>query len=87
MAVHDRFGLDRGSVRVPGLLATKSIPFKRDLELWRLRTTLQFESAQKRDPEQPTYHWNFGARSAGQRGSPRNRPQHACTQLICYQSQ
>lgn len=36
--VHDRFGFDRGSVRVPGLLATKSIPFKGDPELWHLRT-------------------------------------------------
>lgn len=36
--VHDRFGFDRGAVRVPGLLATKTIPFKGDPELWRLRT-------------------------------------------------
>jgi hypothetical protein len=36
--VHDRFGPDRGPVRVPGLLAKKPIPFKGDPELWRLRT-------------------------------------------------
>jgi len=34
--VHDRFGYDRAA-RVPGL-ARKSIPFKGDPELWRLRT-------------------------------------------------
>lgn len=36
--VRDSFGFDRGAVRVPCLLATKSIPFKGDPELWRLRT-------------------------------------------------
>ena len=36
--VHDGFGFDRGPVRVAGLRATKSIPFKGDPELWRLRT-------------------------------------------------
>lgn len=36
--VHDQFGFNRGPMRVPGLLATKSIPFKGDPELWRLRT-------------------------------------------------
>lgn len=36
--VHDRFGFDRGPVRIPGLLATKSIPFTGDPELWCLRT-------------------------------------------------
>jgi len=35
--VHDRFGFDRGPVRVPGLQATKSIPFTGDPALWRLR--------------------------------------------------
>lgn len=36
--VHDRFAYDRGTVRVPGLMATKAIPFKGDRDLWRLRT-------------------------------------------------
>ena len=36
--VHDQFGFNRGPIRVPGLLATKAIPFKGDSELWRLRT-------------------------------------------------
>ena len=36
--VHDQFGFNRGPIRVPGLLATKSIPFKGDPALWRLRT-------------------------------------------------
>lgn len=36
--VHDQFGLNRGPIRVPGLLATKSIPFKGDPALWQLRT-------------------------------------------------
>lgn len=36
--VQDQFGLNRGPIRVPGLLATKSIPFKGDPELWSLRT-------------------------------------------------
>jgi len=36
--VHDQFGFNRGSVRVPGLLATKSIPFTGDAALWHLRT-------------------------------------------------
>jgi hypothetical protein len=36
--VHDQFGFNRGPIRAPGLLATKSIPFKGDPALWRLRT-------------------------------------------------
>jgi hypothetical protein len=36
--VHDQFGFNRGPNRVPGLLATKSIPFKGDPSLWHLRT-------------------------------------------------
>jgi hypothetical protein len=36
--VHDQFGFNRGPIRVPGLLATKSIPFKGDPGLWFLRT-------------------------------------------------
>ena len=36
--VRDQFGFNRGPIRVPGLLATKSIPFKGDPALWRLRT-------------------------------------------------
>jgi hypothetical protein len=36
--VHDQFGFNRGPIRVPGLVATKSIPFKGDPALWRLRT-------------------------------------------------
>lgn len=36
--VHDQFGLDRGPIRIAGLLATKSIPFKGNPDLWRLRT-------------------------------------------------
>jgi hypothetical protein len=36
--VHDQFGFNRGPIRVPGLLATKSIPFKGDPGLWHLRT-------------------------------------------------
>jgi hypothetical protein len=38
LEVHDQFGFRRGPVRVPGLLATKSIPFQGDPDLWRLRT-------------------------------------------------
>jgi hypothetical protein len=34
----DDFGFDRGSVRVPGLQATKTIRFKGDKALWHLRT-------------------------------------------------
>lgn len=36
--VHDRWGYERGPVRVPGLRATKSIPFTGEEDLWRLRT-------------------------------------------------
>jgi hypothetical protein len=36
--VRDQFGIHRGPIRVPGLLATKSIPFKGDPDLWHLRT-------------------------------------------------
>lgn len=36
--VHDQFGFNRGPMRVPGLLATKAVPFKGDAALWRLRT-------------------------------------------------
>ncbi|NSX17018.1 hypothetical protein HTY52_23275 [Cupriavidus taiwanensis] len=36
--VHDRFGFERGPVRVAGLQATKSIPFTGDPDLWFLRT-------------------------------------------------
>jgi hypothetical protein len=36
--MHDQFGFNRGPIRVPGLLATKSIPFKGDPSLWHLRT-------------------------------------------------
>lgn len=36
--VRDSYGFDRGPAQVAGLLATKSIPFKGDPELWRLRT-------------------------------------------------
>jgi hypothetical protein len=36
--VHDQFGFNRGPIRVPGLLATKSIPFKGDPGIWSLRT-------------------------------------------------
>jgi hypothetical protein len=36
--VHDQFGFNRGPIRVRGLLATKSIPFKGDASLWHLRT-------------------------------------------------
>ena len=36
--VQDQFGFNRGPIRVPGLLATKSIPFKGDPGLWYLRT-------------------------------------------------
>jgi hypothetical protein len=36
--VQDQFGFNRGPIRVPGLLATKSVPFKGDPGLWRLRT-------------------------------------------------
>jgi hypothetical protein len=36
--VHDRFRYDRDTVRVPGLEATKAIPFKGDKELWHLKT-------------------------------------------------
>lgn len=38
LEVHDRFGFDRGPVRVAGLRATKTIPFTGDRDLWRLRT-------------------------------------------------
>jgi len=38
VAVHDRWGYERGSVRVAGLRATKSIPFTGAEDLWRLRT-------------------------------------------------
>jgi hypothetical protein len=36
--VQDQFGFNRGPIRVPGLLATKSIPFRGDPGLWQLRT-------------------------------------------------
>jgi len=36
--VHDRWGYERGPVRVSGLRATKSIPFTGEEDLWRLRT-------------------------------------------------
>ncbi len=36
--VHDRWGYERGSVRVPGLKATKAIPFTGERNLWHLRT-------------------------------------------------
>ena len=36
--VHDKFGFERGPVRVAGLRATKTFSFKGDAELWRLRT-------------------------------------------------
>jgi hypothetical protein len=36
--MHDQFGFGRGPIHVPGLLATKSVPFKGDPDLWRLRT-------------------------------------------------
>jgi hypothetical protein len=36
--VRDQFGFNRGPIRVSGLLATKSIPFKGDPGLWHLRT-------------------------------------------------
>jgi hypothetical protein len=36
--VRAEFGFNRGPMRVPGLVATKLIPFKGDPELWRLRT-------------------------------------------------
>ncbi|MDF3813229.1 MULTISPECIES: hypothetical protein [Rhodopseudomonas] len=36
--VHDRWGYERGPIRVPGLRATKSIPFTGEEDLWRLRT-------------------------------------------------
>ena len=36
--VHDRWGYERGPVRVAGLRATKSIPFAGEEDLWRLRT-------------------------------------------------
>lgn len=36
--VHDPFGFNRGPARVAGLRATKSIPFRGDPELWKLRT-------------------------------------------------
>jgi hypothetical protein len=36
--VQDRYGFQSGPIRVAGLEATKSIPFKGDPELWRLRT-------------------------------------------------
>jgi uncharacterized coiled-coil protein SlyX len=34
--VQDQFGFNRGPIRVAGLIATKSIPFTGDPELWRL---------------------------------------------------
>lgn len=34
--IHDRFGFDRGPIRVAGLEATKTIPFTGDPDLWRL---------------------------------------------------
>jgi hypothetical protein len=34
--IQDRFGFDRGPIRVAGLEATKTIPFTGDPELWRL---------------------------------------------------
>lgn len=34
--VHDRFGFERGPIRVAGLEATKTIPFTGDPDLWRL---------------------------------------------------
>jgi hypothetical protein len=36
--VHDRFGFERGPIRVAGLRATKEIPFRGDRDLWHLRT-------------------------------------------------
>jgi hypothetical protein len=36
--VHDQFGFERGPIRVPGLRATKTIPFRGDRDLWHLRT-------------------------------------------------
>jgi hypothetical protein len=36
--MHDQFGFNRGPIRVPGLLATKSIRFNGDPSLWHLRT-------------------------------------------------
>jgi hypothetical protein len=36
--VRDSYGFGRGPVRVPGLKATKAIPFKGNPDLWRLRT-------------------------------------------------
>lgn len=36
--VRDRFRYDRDVVRLPGLEATKAIPFKGDKELWHLKT-------------------------------------------------
>ncbi len=36
--VQDQFGFNRGPIRVPGLMATKSIPFSGDPGLWHLRT-------------------------------------------------
>ncbi|MGX7006170.1 hypothetical protein [Caballeronia sp. KNU42] len=36
--VQDQFGFERGPVHVSGLEVTKSVPFKGDPELWRLRT-------------------------------------------------
>jgi hypothetical protein len=36
--VQYQFGFNRGPVRVSGLLATKSVPFKGDAALWHLRT-------------------------------------------------
>jgi hypothetical protein len=36
--VHDRFGFERGPIKVAGLRATKTIPFKGNPELWTLRT-------------------------------------------------
>jgi hypothetical protein len=38
LEVHDRWGYERGPIRVPGLRATKSIPFSGEEDLWRLRT-------------------------------------------------
>lgn len=36
--VHDQFGFGRGNASVPGLKATKAIPFTGDAKLWFLRT-------------------------------------------------
>jgi len=36
--IRDAYGFDRGPIRVAGLRATKTIPFKGDANLWHLRT-------------------------------------------------